>query len=97
MVEQIGSASISSIQWLRAQNAFNAAKKPFVENTEIENINQERSLLSDIKTEQRLSELDTKTIEDIKTSGAKVNENLSDEDIKYGFMFGQSVLVDYTA
>lgn len=88
MVNSISnSGNINPIQMLRAANAFKNTEKPeeinLVEPSEGTNVN-ENSILAD------------KDVNEIKLF-AKIagEENLSNDDIKYGVTYGRSVIADY--
>lgn len=99
MVSGINSNNISSLQLLRASNAFkSSASKVQNENqAEIEIPKEEISLKSDFVTEGKLSNINSESMNEIKNCAKKIDGNLTDDDIKYGMMYGRSVLVDYTA
>jgi hypothetical protein len=99
MVSGINSNSISSLQLLRAANAFKStqAKTNNIEEPVEEKTPEEISLKSDFVTEGKLSGLNSQKMTEIKDFAKKMDGNLTDDDIKYGFMYGRSVLVDYTA
>ncbi len=97
MVNSI-SSNISSIQLLRAQNAFSQAKvQPKAQNNIeqiIEELPEEQITVSSATT---LEKLQDKIVDEIKNDLTKINEDITDEDIKYGLTFGRSVLVDCSA
>lgn len=93
------SSNISSLQLLRAQNAFSKVQtsaKPEVETfeTEVEQFAQETSTPKVGTTAERLQNEIIDTIRDDLTS---INEYVTDEDIRYGLTFGRSILVDCSA
>lgn len=87
MVNAIGTSNINPIQMFNAVNAFKGA----------ESINEskvpETSEGIDINDDSLLKTQDT---EDIRKFAKIVGEdNLSDEDIRYGITYGRSVIADY--
>lgn len=103
MVDGISLNGISSLQLLRASNAFKASK---IKNNNEEDIDQqldvpqqaeEVSLKSDFVTESKFNNFNPDSMSEIKNLAQKMDEDLTEDDIKYGMMYGRSVLVDYTA
>jgi len=93
------SSNISSLQLLRAQNAFSKVQtsaKTEVETfePEVEQFAQETSTPKAGTTAERLQNEIIDTIRDDLTS---INEYVTDEDIRYGLTFGRSILVDCSA
>ena len=94
MVSSINS-NISSLQLLRAQNAFNQAKKsPKELELDVEPIKEEVSNINPSSTVEIMQE---KVIDEIRDDLISINESITDEDIRYGLTFGRSVLIDYSA
>lgn len=96
MISSINS-NISSLQLLRAQNAFNQAKHSPKEQelpVETEQLIEEVSVISPSSTVEKMQE---KVINDIKSDLLSINNDITDEDIRYGLTFGRSVLIDYSA
>ena len=98
MVSSI-SSNISSLQLLRAQNAFNQAKtlsKPEEQISPIvEEENQENK--TTVKSATTVERLQDKIVDEIRNDLTSINNEITDEDIKYGLTFGRSVLVDCSA
>ena len=97
MVNSINS-NISSLQLLRAQNAFNQVKT-IHDNAEeispaIEEKIEDRSMVKSDTTVERLQD---KIVDEIRDDLTKINSDITDEDIKYGLTFGRSILIDYSA
>ena len=93
------SSNISSLQLLRAQNAFSKVQtsaKTDVEAFEpqTEQLEQEISTPIAGTTAERLQNEIIDTIRDDLTG---INEYITDEDIRYGLTFGRSILVDCSA
>lgn len=93
------SSNISSLQLLRAQNAFSkvqTASKQEVEVVEpqIEQLAEETSLPKAGTTAERLQ---NEIIDSIRDDLTGINEYVTDEDIRYGLTFGRSILVDCSA
>ena len=90
MVNAIGTSNINPIKMFNAVNAFKSAQAP-VKNESIQDVSEgldinENSVLKN----QNLEEIK----QFAKTAG---EENISDEDIKYGITYGRSVIADYIA
>ena len=96
MIDSI-SSNISSLQLLRAQNAFNQAKKAPDEKPEIQEQQEAKEEISSIKSSTPLEKLQDKIIDEIRGDLTVINEDITDEDIRYGLTFGRSVLVDCSA
>ncbi len=96
MIEAINS-NISSLQLLRAQNAFNQAKKAPDEKPEVQEQQKTKEEISSIKSSTPLEKLQDKIIDEIRGDLTVINEDITDEDIRYGLTFGRSVLVDCSA
>ncbi|MFA6989188.1 MAG: hypothetical protein WC197_03870 [Candidatus Gastranaerophilaceae bacterium] len=103
MVDGINLNGVSSLQLLRASSAFKASKP---KNNNDENIDQqlnsteppqEVSLKSDFVTESKFNNFNPQSMSEIKNLAQKMDEDLTEADIKYGIMYGRSILVDYTA
>ena len=98
MVNSI-SSNISQIQLLRAQNAFNQANiqpKPIQEEIS-QNIPDNDEEITKITSGTTVERLQDKIVDEIRDDLSKINEDITDEDIKYGLTFGRSVLVDCSA
>ena len=90
MVNAINS-NINSIQFHTATNAFKAAAAKPVE--EIKEIEPEISEGIATNEDSILKKLD---LEDVKKYASLVGENdISEDDIKYGLTYGRSVLADW--
>lgn len=97
MISSINS-NISSLQLLRAQNAFNQNRKPAEVQENTTPIETEiKEEISSITPSTTLERLQTQIIDEIRGDLANINEDITDEDIRYGLTFGRSVLVDYSA
>lgn len=97
MISSINS-NISSLQILRAQNAFAQARKaPEVqEQPQLEEDLIEEEI-SSLKPGTTLEKLQSQIIDEIRGDLTNINEDITDEDIRYGLTFGRSVLVDCSA
>ncbi len=91
MVSSISSNNnISAMQLLKAQNAFNKINNNNSLNKEIQ------EQVPDIKDDNIL--LNNVNIDEIKNFASKLGDNtLTNEDIKYGLVYGRSVLADFSA
>jgi hypothetical protein len=99
MVDGINLNGVSSIQLLRASNAFKSTKTASNDD-EIQQLKEqpeEISLKSDFITEGKFRNFNEESMSEIKNLAQKMDEDLNEDDIKYGMMYGRSVLVDYTA
>lgn len=90
MVNPIGISGVNPIQYLNAANAFKAshAEAP-------EQIIPEFSDGIGINQEKLISDNDMEEIKQLAKSAGE--ENISDDDIKYGITYGRSVIADYVA
>ncbi len=90
MVNSVSSSGISSVQLFSAVNAFKSSEKVSTDaNTLLDvsdgmDVNDDGNILKD----QDLSEIRSFA----KDAG---EDNLSDEDIRYGLTYGRSVIADY--
>lgn len=89
MVSSIGTSNINSVQMFSAMNAFKAAEaKP------------QDAVAPEVSDGVQVNDnnlLQNQNVEEIRQF-AKVagEENLSEEDIKYGIAYGRSVIADYS-
>lgn len=90
LVNSIGTSNINPIRMFNAVNAFKAAQAPVKEDT-----------MQDVSEGLEISEdslLKNQNLEEIKQFAKTAGEeNISDEDIKYGITYGRSVIADYVA
>lgn len=89
MVNAIGTQNVNSVQMFNAINAFRTSGQASkVDEPEVSagiDINDDDNLIMD------------KDLNEIKQFAKIVGEDsLSDEDIKYGFTYGRSVIADYS-
>lgn len=89
MVSPIGS-NINAIQMFTAANAFKS------------NMSNPISQIREPETSDGLEVNDNKLLQDkdladIKKYAKMVDENISDDDIKYGLSYGRSVIAEYLA
>ena len=96
MIDSI-SSNISSLQLLRAQNAFNQTKKAPEVKPEVQEQQETKEEISSIKSSTPLEKLQDKIIDEIRGDLTHINEEITDEDIRYGLTFGRSVLIDCSA
>ena len=96
MIESV-SSNISSLQLLRAQNAFNQVKtsQPQEETTPI--VEEQQEEISTPKAGTTVEKLQNEIIDTIRDDLTSINNEITDEDIRYGLTFGRSVLIDYSA
>ncbi len=83
---------VNLLQYLNAKNAFqdiNTEKKNNDEdinlNKKVENTFDDKNMVSKINTQE------------VKNYATQMNETLTDDDIKYGLVYGRSVIADYIA
>ena len=91
---EIIKAQANSVQQFSALNAFrnNKTVKPAEEK---ENISQPETL-SSVKTTSAPSLLDRIDVNDIRKCAESVGEyNITDDEIKYGLMYGRSVIAEW--
>ena len=93
MINEINS-NINSIQLLRAQNAFKQAQKVSNEKNSEKIKDTQQEEISSIKSSTTLEKLQDKIIEELRGDLSNINEDITDEDIRYGLTFGRSVLID---
>ncbi len=96
MINEINS-NINSIQLLRAQNAFKQAQKVSNEKNSEKIKDTQQEEISSIKSSTTLEKLQDKIIEELRGDLSNINEDITDEDIRYGLTFGRSVLIDCSA
>lgn len=97
MVNSI-SSNISSIQLLRAQNAFSQAKaQPKTQDNPEPIMEEQEEKQTTVSSATTLEKLQDKIVDEIRNDLTKINEDITDEDIKYGLTFGRSILVDCSA
>lgn len=96
MINEINS-NINSIQLLRAQNAFKQAQKVSTEKNSEKIKDTQQEEISSIKSSTTLEKLQDKIIEELRGDLSNINEDITDEDIRYGLTFGRSVLIDCSA
>ena len=83
---------VNLLQSISAKNAFqniNTNKKG--DNTEI---NQNKEVQNTFDDKNMVSKINT---QEVKNYASQMNENLTDDDIKYGLVYGRSVIADYIA
>ena len=83
---------VNLLQYLNAKNVFqdiNTEKKNNDEdinlNKKVENTFDDKNMVSKINTQE------------VKNYASQMNETLTDDDIKYGLVYGRSVIADYIA
>ncbi len=83
---------VNLLQYLNAKNAFqniNTEKKNNDDdinlNKKVENTFDDKNMVSKINTQE------------VKNYATQMNETLTDDDIKYGLVYGRSVIADYIA
>ncbi len=94
MLGSVNSSNVSAIQLLNAANAF--------KNTRVSNpIEQQQNSIPQISDGIDINDdsiLKSQNIDEIKKYAEMAGENdLSEEDIKYGLSYGRSVIVEYLA
>lgn len=90
MVNSIGTSNINPIQMFNAVNAFKSVQAP-AQTEMVQDVSEGLDINeSSILENQNLAEIK----QFAKTAG---EENISDEDIKYGITYGRSVIADYIA
>lgn len=82
---------VNLLQYISAKNAFqniNTEKKNNDDinlNKKVENTFDDKNMVSKINTQE------------VKSYASQMNETLTDDDIKYGLVYGRSVIADYIA
>ena len=83
---------VNLLNYISAKNAFqniNTNKKDYNseinQNKEVQNTFDDKNMVSKINTQE------------VKNYASQMNENLTDDDIKYGLVYGRSVIADYIA
>ena len=87
------SEGINLLQYISAKNAFqniNLEKK----NDKIDDINQKKEVENTFDDKNLVANINT---QEVKNYASQMNENLTDDDIKYGLVYGRSVIADYIA
>ena len=87
------SEGINLLQYISAKNAFqniNLEKK----NDKIDDINQKKEVENTFDDKNLVANINT---QEVKNYASQMNENLTDDDIKYGLVYGRSVISDYIA
>ncbi len=86
------SSNVSAIQLLNASNAFKNASRPITPEPKAEPQVSEGIEINDNNI------LKSQNVDEIKKFAEMAGENnLSEEDIKYGLSYGRSVIVEYMA
>lgn len=84
------SSRINSVQLLNATNAFKTASNPPSDET------QEPQVSDGVKVNDSQNILKNLNTDEIKKYASLAGEeNLSDEDIRYGLIYGRSVMADW--
>ena len=86
------SSNVNSVQQFSAVNAFRSNKnlKP------TEDIQEKPEVSSGVKTTSTPSLLERIDVNDVRKCAESVGEyNISDEDIKYGMLYGRSVIAEW--
>lgn len=90
MVNAVGISNINPIKMFNAVNAFKSAQAPA-----------QQEVMQEVSEGLNINEdtiLKNQNLEEIKQLAKTVGEeNISDEDIKYGLTYGRSVIADYIA
>lgn len=87
------SDGINLLQYISAKNAFqniNLDKK----NDNIDETNHKKEVESTFDDKNMVAKINT---QEVKNYAFQMNENLTDDDIKYGLVYGRSVIADYIA
>lgn len=92
MVTSISSHNINSLQFYRATNAFKQAT-PKQESLQPKVDEPQTSSGVDFEENSLLNKIDVDEVK--KYAQSMGEENLSANDIKYGLVYGRSVIVDY--
>ena len=83
---------VNLLNYISAKNAFqniNTNKKD--DNSEI---NQNKEVQNTFDDKNMVSKIN---IQEVKSYASQMNENLTDDDIRYGLVYGRSVIADYIA
>ncbi len=84
---------VNLLQYLNAKNAFqdiNTEKK----NNDDDDINLNKKVENTFDDKNMVSKINT---QEVKNYATQMNETLTDDDIKYGLVYGRSVIADYIA
>lgn len=83
---------VNLLNYISAKNAFqNINTNTKGDNTEI---NQNKEVQNTFDDKNMVSKINT---QEVKNYASQMNENLTDDDIKYGLVYGRSVIADYIA
>lgn len=83
---------VNLLQYLNAKNAFQNINTEKKNNNDDINLNQKVENTFDDKN--MVSKINT---QEVKNYATQMNETLTDDDIKYGLVYGRSVIADYIA
>ena len=83
---------INLLQYIKAKNAFQNINTDKKNNTN--DINQNKKVENTFDDKNMVSKIDT---QEVKNYASQMNETLTDDDIKYGLVYGRSVIADYIA
>ncbi len=90
-IESISSKQgVNILQYLNAKNAFDNINK----NKQNDNVNQTNEIENTFDDNNLVSKINK---EEVKSYATLMNENITDDDIKYGMVYGRSVIADYLA
>ena len=90
MISSIRQNNVSNLQNLNSINISKyAPKKDSEQNTEIENLG--------INTRSGKNMLQNIDLVELKRYAQYAGENITDDDIRYGLIYGRSVIADYLA
>ena len=83
---------VNLLQYLNAKNAFQDINTENKNNDDDINLNKKVENTFDDKN--MVSKINT---QEVKNYATQMNETLTDDDIKYGLVYGRSVIADYIA
>lgn len=90
MISSIRQNNVNSLQNLNNINISKyAPKKDLEQNTEVENLG--------INTRSSKNLLQNIDLVELKKYAQSAGENITDDDIRYGLIYGRSVIADYLA
>lgn len=90
MISSIRQNNVSSLQNLNNINISKyAPKKDLEQNTEVENLG--------INTRSSKNLLQNIDLVELKKYAQSAGENITDDDIRYGLIYGRSIIADYLA
>lgn len=85
---------VNLLQYLNAKNAFQNINTEKKNNDDDDDINLNKKVENTFDDKNMVSKINT---QEVKNYATQMNETLTDDDIKYGLVYGRSVIADYIA